>query len=417
MLRDPHDFSPEELLEKQLTEAYLEQDIAGVQEILRRPDTPNALKERMLTTALHDGNLAIVRCAFEEAKVELTPERGILLVFLACRSGNLDVVLYLSEKTAQLGLQRSDAYELVFSRFPAGAHAKAAEELLTRAQDKQDALNKMFYAAAKSQAFDVLPKLLDMGADPNPNGGTDIYLLLSRCPRPFFEKKDDYVALIAKYLDRFEDRGVLDTALIVAAFKIPDDTQYAETIQLLLDKGADPFGDHGKARRHIVAMLHTLGRSKEAAAWEMRFQQAQQRETAESRRQFDILFKEDFRTQDLRHEINADGDTGFTLAARARILDRVLAAACREGNAAVTADDILRENHRHQSAVSLALDRDELPVLLNPGYWPVADAGILRAVEKSLTDEQKQHAGLERLFAAHDQFALKRQANKFKVRL
>lgn len=417
MPSDTHDFSPEDLLEQQVNQAYLEKDYAQVQDLLKRDNFPNAIKDTMLTTALRDGNLPLVRFVVDEAKVELTPTRAIMLVFLACQAQKLDIVLYLSEKTASLGLERSDAYELVFSRFPAEKHAQAANELLDRATDKQDALNKMFYAAAASKAFGVLTHLLDLGADPNPNGGTDIYLLLTGYNYDFFKDKPKYLALMEKYLDKFEDRGVLDAALVVASFKIPDDTQYPEVIRMMLAKGADPFSGHNEAERHLAGTFRQLKREPEALQWEGTFSDARQKDIAEHRRQFDLLFGPDFRTQDLRQQVTPDGDTGFMLAAKAKVLDQVVAAAIREGNAQITAKDLTQSNDRNQSLLSLAIDRDDIAVLLEPAYWSKADTGILRTVAENLKDEQKPYVDLARLTSTLDQFTLKQQASRFKLRL
>ncbi len=416
MLDGAHDFSSEDLIEKQMTEAYLEQDYAVVQDMLRQKDMPDALKQRMLSTAVRDGNLPIVRCAVEEAGTQLTDVHAIMLVFLACQAQKLDIVLYLSEKTAELGLQRSDAYELVFSRFPKDKHETVAEELLNRASDKQDALNKMLYAAAASKAMDVIPKLLDMGADPNPNGGTDIYLLLAGYDRDYFLDRPKYIGLMEKYFDKFSDLSVLDPALTVAAFKIPDNTQYPEILHMMLKKGADPFAGHGEAETHICTMLNSLERFEESRDWHDAFTAARRAETAEARRQFGLLFGQDFRVADLRQTINEDGDTGFTLAARARMLGAVLTAAIREGHASLSADDILATNNRNQSALSMSVDRDDLPALLDPAYWSKADAGILRKVEDGLSAAQKTFVDLARLASSMDQYALKQQAVRFKLK-
>ena len=416
MLDDAQDFSPEDLLERQMTEAYLEQDYAVVQDMLRQKDVPDALKERMLSTAVRDGNLPIVRCAVEEAGTPLTDVRSIMLVFLACQAQKLDIVLYLSEKTAELGLQRSDAYELIFERFPEEKHDIVAEELLSRASDKQDALNKMLYAAAAAKAFGVIPKLLDMGADPNPNGGTDIYLLLANYDHDFFRDRQRYTGLMEKCLDKFDDLSVLDVALTVAAFKIPDDTQYPETIHMMLKKGADPFASHGEAETHICTMLNSLNRFDEARGWHDTFTAARHAETAEARRQFELLFKQDFRVADLRQTVNADGDTGFTLAARARLLDKVVEAARREGNAPLSASDITSKNNRNQSALSMSVDRDDMGALLDPAYWAKADAGILRKVEENLDKDHKPFVDMARLASAMDQYALKQKAARFKLK-
>ena len=416
MTVDAHDFSPEELLEKQLTQAYLEQDYAQVKDLLSQKDVPNALKDTTLTIALRDGNLPLVKFVIDEAKVELTPTRAIMLVFLACQAQKLDIVLYLSEKTAALGLERSDAYELVFSRFPAEKHAQAADELLVRATDKQDALNKMFYAAAVSKAFAVLPHLLDRGADPNPQGGTNIYLLLTAYDPAYFKDKEKYLGLMKKFFDRFEDRGVIDTALTVAAFKIPDDTQYPEVIRMMLDKGADPFLCHNEAERHLTSMFMQLNRFADADMWKQVFAEARQKDIEEHRRQFEILFGKDFRTQDLRQPATPEGDTGLMLAAKAKMLDQVVEAAIRDGKDQLTAQDLVQTNSRHQSVLSLAIDRDDAAALLAPAYWSKANPGIVRFVAENLTDDQKPFVDLPRLIATLDQHTLRQQAGRFKLK-
>lgn len=416
MPADTHDFSPEELLARQVEQAYLEKDYAQVQDLLKRPDFPNAVKDTVLTTALRDGNLPLVRYVVEDAGVELSPTRAIMLVFLACQSQNLDAVLYLSEKTAQLGLERSDAYELVFSRFPAEKHAAAADELLARAGDRQDALNKMLYAAAANKAFGVIPHLLDLGADVNPNGGTDIYLMLTAYDRDFFCDRPKYLDVMRRYFEKFDDLGVLDTALTVASFKIPDNTQYPEVIGMMLDKGADPFSGHCEAQRHIVDKFNLLNAPAAAATWQETFRTAQAKDVALHRHQFDTLFGGGFTMQDLRQTAAPGGDTGFMLAAKAKVLDRVVAEAIREGANALSVDDLTKRNDRNQSLLSLAADRDDIGVLIDPAYWSKAAPGIVNTVAGNLTDEQKPFVDLPRLSSTLTQYALKQQAAKFKLK-
>jgi hypothetical protein len=416
MPSEAHDLSPEDLLERQVTQAYLEQDYAQVQDMLKQKNFPNAVKDTVLTTALRDGNLPLVKFVIDEANVELTDTRALMLVFLACQKQKLDIVLYLSEKTAQLGLERSDAYELVFSRFPQDKHEQAADELLARASDKQDALNKMLYAAAASKAFGVIPHLLDRGADPNAHGGTDIYLLLTAYDRDFFDDRAKYLGVMQKYLDKFEDKAVLDVALTVACFKIPDGTQYPEVIRMLLDKEADPFSGHGEAKRYLTNLFGQLRRDGDVRAWDGVFGAAQAKDIALHRHQFDVLFGPGFKTQDLRQLATPDGDTGFMLAAKARVLDQVVAAAIREGTAPLTAQDLLQKNARNQSLLSLAIDRDDTGLLLDPAYWSKAAPGILRTVAESLAPEQKPFVDLARLTSALDQFTLRQQASKFRLK-
>ncbi|TAL39608.1 MAG: hypothetical protein EPN97_01965 [Alphaproteobacteria bacterium] len=416
MQTDAHDFSPEELLEKQLREAYLEHDFAQVQDLLRQKDFPNELKGSVLATALRDGNLPMVKFVIEEAKVDLTAESSIMLVFLACQAQKLDIVLYLSEKTAELGLERSDAYELVFSRFPAEKHAVAVDELLTRAGDRQDALNKMLYAAAASKTFDVIPHLLGLGADPNAQGGTVIYLLTTAYDHDFFKDRGKYLGLMKQYLEKFEDRGVLDTALTVVSFKVPDNTQYPETVRLLLDKGADPFSGHAEACRHLSEKFRQLDRADNAEVWEGVFRVAQEKDVAAYRGQFETLFKNDFRVADLLAPVTEDGDTGLMLAAKGKVLDKVVAAAVAEGTTLITAQRLLEKNARNQSLLSLALDRGDMEALFEPSYWSKADRDILRSVAQNLTEEQRPWVDLPRLSSRLDQFNLKQQAVRFKLR-
>ncbi|MEZ0226509.1 MAG: hypothetical protein ACAH83_18275 [Alphaproteobacteria bacterium] len=416
MTTDAHDFSPEELLEKQVREAYLEHDFRQVQDLLRQKDFPNAVKDTVLATAVRGGNLPMVKFVMEESKVELTDTRSLMLVFLACQAQQLDIVLYLSEKTAELGLERSDAYELVFSRFPAEKHAAAVDELLNRASDRQDALNKMLYAAAASKAFGVIPRLLDLGADPNAQAGTVIYLLTTGYDRDYFNDREKYLGLMKKYLDRFEDRGVLDTALTVVSFKVPDNTQYPETVRLLLEKGADPFTCHAEAGNHLSEKFRQLNRPQDAELWDDVFKKAQETSIAAYRGQFETLFRNDFRVADLLAPVNEDGDTGLMLAAKGKILDKVVAAAVSEGSTLITAQKLLEKNERNQSVLSLTLDRGDAETLLDPAYWAKADSGVLRAVEQSLTDEQKPWIDLFRLTSRFDQYRLKQQAPRLKLR-
>ncbi|HEX2753562.1 MAG TPA: hypothetical protein VHP34_10760, partial [Alphaproteobacteria bacterium] len=147
--------------------------------------------------------------------------------------------------------------------------------------------------------------------------------------------------------------------------------------------------------------------------WKNYLGNAQENYTAKYNAQFDEKFANGFSIEDLQKTVNAAGDTGLTLAARARRADAVLDVAVKDGGLTLAA--MFNQTAGEKSTVSLAIDRGDLAQWIRPSYWLKQDPHILKAIEEKLTEEQRKWAELDVLAAKIDQHKLKQGAGRFKL--
>jgi hypothetical protein len=399
------DLTQDELLGERIDAALRDGDDGRLRgklaALLSETGVSEAGKDAALRRALESGRAAAVRCVFEVAKPALSDLSCICLVSEACKRQHFEVALYLCEKTAELGLDRVDGFALIFGRFPPDRHEAAVRRLLDYAADKQDALDKLLLAAADEKALGVIPLLLGLGADPNAANGAGLALLARAHPPEDKADKQTYLALLDAYLGKFQVFAALDAALPMAAGEIAAGKQYPEVALKLLDKGADPWKDGAAAAQ----ILKQQGAAPPAGtSWQELFAEAREKDTAAAQRVFEALYPASPNIEQLRRAA-VGGETGLTLAGRARLYDRL-------DMSGLTIDDLAQPSARGVSALSLALDRGDLKALLDPARWTKDD---LRAAESRLTPAEAQRADLPGLTALFNRHKLKEKVREFRL--
>jgi hypothetical protein len=439
-LTDTHDFTPDEWLARQLRAALLEKDYAQVKSLMRARPLGNDFKGGVLDAAVQLNAPEIVRFIFEEEKIALSPETGMMFLLQAGKEKHREVALCLCEKLAtDLGLTRSDPYTLLLEKFPAEDHAALTRDLLAETADRQDALDKMLLAAAAAKSFSLIPALLDEGADVNADPATVLYTLLKNFPPPGRADDDDaqkqetlaaqavYDAALQKYLAAgFDDKATLDTALVVAAMQFAEDRQSETAVTALLAAGADAFGNAREAEQIMVQkftappekILSAAARAEETAQtekWRGVFAKAQAAEISGNGALFQTLFGQDYRPADLLAPVGEDGDTGLMIAAKAGMLGQVIARAAALGDTAITLAQMTETNARHQSCLSLAADRGNLAAVMQPAYWLKQEPALLEKLESLLTQGQKQAVDMQQIKSGIRQAQLAQKASRLRL--
>lgn len=398
--------------------AVLEEDTPRAMDMMRGYQFDETFRNDILggVMGLAD-DVDFVRFLIEEMETEVTATRCIFLLNAACRKNLQQTAVYLVEKALAENVSAEDCYQRIFANFPPKEAAEIAVTLAEKTPDRDAALTDMMLQAAMAKSYETLGTLVDAGAKAGAH--TPVILLgLSMCEnKALYEDKDSYLTLFEKVLQTAtaENLAVIDLMVPVVAYKIPDGQQYPEMLDMLLAAGADPFAMKCEAQRSLVRAFNAQNRTEKADHWEAYFQQAQDSYTRQYREIFDEKFGDGFKIEDLLKSATDEGDTGLTLAARARRLDVVLAAAVQQKTAALTLDTIFNQAARRRSALTLAIDRHDLAALIQPAYWLQHDARIIQSLESRLTDEQKKGVDLDALSAKVDQYRLKQQAGRFKL--
>ncbi|MBI1215711.1 MAG: hypothetical protein GC185_07830 [Alphaproteobacteria bacterium] len=428
MTADTHDFSPEEQLERKLRAAMLEKDYPRAKELMRGQAMTNDFKGAVLNTAVQLNAPDIVRFVFEEEKVEMQPETGMMFLLDASKQKHRDVALYLCEQLATgLGLVRSDPYMLLLDKFPAEEHEDLVEGLLETTADRQDALDKMLFAAAETKNFALIPALIDKGADVNADSATVLYTLFKGFPKDDAARLAAYEAALDEYLSpAFEDRATLDTALVVAAMQFAEGGQSEKAVEKMLALGADPCGNAQEAEKIMVSVFTPAPDAvldkpalavldEQAQKWRDAFKTARDEEAARNAALFETLYGDDYRPADLLAPAGDDGDTGLMIAAKAKRLGAVISRARKTKDAHITLGDLAKTNERQQSCLSLAVDRGDLAAVLNPAYWLKQEPELLQKLDALLTGPQKQAADMPRITAHVRQEKLVQKASRLRL--
>lgn len=403
-----------DLLEKQVRDAFAERNYANVILAIKDKDLPNDFKGSILQEAVEAGSLLVARHIYERAKVELTPEQGMMLLLKSSNKQDIPLSVYLTEKNAENGVIRSDSYAIVFNKFPEGDHESIVNDLYEKAADKQDAANAMLYVAATDRKFTAMPRMLDLGANPTSFNDRVMLNLLTGVPPQVFDNKEFYLSVMDKYLSALDEGGIMnDVALGLATGFAVSGLQYPETVALFLDHGADPWMGHRLAETQWEKKEDK--QESDAVLSHERFQTAREEITRKARHEFDTLFGKDFRLADLRQKLNEQGDTGFILAARARVLPQVMQAALKEGPGSLTAADLTHHNEDGYSLLTHAIDRDDAKQVLDAGYWAKTDKEIVVHLQEKTSDQQKEYLDIQAFSAALARQNLKPSGNRFKL--
>lgn len=396
---NPSRSSPE-ALERQLREAFLDNDYAKVKQITTAPGCPNHIKGSALQGAVAQGSLMMVRIIMDSAKPALSPEQALLLLIGAAGKQQAEISAYLCEKNISYGVARGDSYAVVFSKFP--ADKMPVDALLAATPDKQVALDTMLRAAAGEKKFAVMGDLIDRGAKLG-EAGADILakITIAVSHDPFYQRKDDYLALVEKCASITPGGYLTDCFAGVSGMMASANMQYTETPEIFLRHGADPF--YGLKSTSLDQHL------PEGSPLRAIFGRFAESYTAQQRNTFRDLFGDAFTVADLRREIDAEGTTGLMLAAKARQLPEVMQ---KDG---LTSQDLLHMNQRQQSLALLAAQRGDGAALLDAGYWRRAEPSIIDTLQKELPDGVKQQLDFSGFAAALDRMALREQAVRFKL--
>lgn len=414
----PHGKIADDALQSAVRLALLEEDTPRAMEMMRGYQFDETFRNEILSGVMGlADDVKFVRFLIEEMETEVTATRYIFLLNAACRKNLQQTAVYLVEKARAENVSAEDCYRRIFSNFPPKEAAEIAVTLADKTPDRDAALTEMLLEASLAKSYETLGALIDAGAKPAQH--TPIILLaLTMCENiELYEDKDRYLSLFSKVLETTtaENLSTLDIMVPVIAYKIPDELQYPEMLDMLLQAGADPFAMKAEAKRSLTEVFNTQNRPEDADKWDSYFQEAQENYTRTYRDMFDAKFGDGFKVEDLLKTATDEGDTGLTLAARARRLDVVMAAAVTQKTTAVTLDVIFNQTARKQSALSIAIDRHDLATLIQPAYWVPQDANIIQSLENRLTDEQKKWADMETVSAKIDQYRLKQQAGRFKL--
>lgn len=97
---------------------------------------------------------------------------------------------------------------------------------------------------------------------------------------------------------------------------------------------------------------------------------------------FEERFGADFTLDDLKVEIDETGMTGFMLAARGGVFDRVAAAALK-GARGLEAEDLLRKDEDDKTAVDALIENGGLESAFNPRLWAGREDGLQQVFNAS----------------------------------
>lgn len=403
-------------LEIAVRQAVLEEDTARAMHLMRGHGFTEDFRNDILggVMGLAD-DVHFVRFLIEEMETETTATRCVFLLNAACRQNLADTTVYLVERALAENISREDCYSRIFANFtPAGA-CDVAQKIADKADDRTAAMTEALHQAALAKSYAAMGALVDGGAVAGRHMPMVLLSLMMCQDEAFYNDKEQYLETFRKVLHTATplNRAALDITLPVAAYKIPDAAQYPEVLKMLVEAGADPFAMKGEAARALTQTFNARGNFAAEEEWKAYFDAAQERYTAQNSAAFDAVFDKGFTIEDLLKPVNEAGDTGLTLAVRARRADAVLDVAHQTGDLSLA--DMFNETSTKQSALSLAIDRGDLAPWMRPAYWLQQDALILQTVEGKLTDEQKKWADLDFLAAKIDQYKLKQSAARFKL--
>lgn len=403
-------------LETAVRQAVLEQDTARAMHLMRGRGFTEDFRNDILSGVMGlADDVHFVRFLIEEMETETTATRCVFLLNAACRKNLTDTTVYLVERALAEDISREDCYNRIFSNFsPAGACA-VAQKIADKADDRAAAMTEALHQAALAKAYPAIGALVDAGAVAGQHMPMVLLSVMMCQDEAFYNDKEKYLETLHKVLQTATplNRAALDLTLPVVAYKVPDDAQYPEVLDMLLDAGADPFAMKAEAARALTQTFNDRGDFAAEENWQNYFAAAQEKYTANYGAAFDAVFGKGFTITDLLKPVNDAGDTGLTLAARARRADTVLDVAAKTGG--LTLADMFNEISTKQSAMSIAIDRGDLAQWIRPAYWFKQEAQVLQTIESKLTDEQKKWADLDLLAAKMDQHKLKQTAARFKL--
>lgn len=400
-------------LEETVREEFDKKAYANVVGILRGYALPPLFCQSLFKMALAANADSVARCLLDEKLV--TPSGRELLDAATEAAGRkfTGLCIHLALEAGRLGEDRTTAWVPLLSAVSANDQdltaARLYNDLLAARVPRQDALDETFWAAVQAKAHLSFNPLLDKGASPNAGGGLALLYLVVDPPEALYKNHADYDALLKKMFDKgYDDACMLDMLGTIAAQRFVEGRQRKETLRLLFDRGADPWHCAREAEKLLEDYYATRGDDANMLRWASYFDDKRTAEAVQAQKEFETLFGHDFRPADLLRQ-EGEADTGLMLAARARLLQKVLPRL--EG--VLAPEDLVRENARHQSLLGLAADRGDAAQLFTAALWRGREKEALETAKAylSITPERLPAGGFEALEAAVTRSTVVRNRN------
>src|SRR5690606_24814075 len=158
------------------------------------------------------------------------------------------------EKALAENVSKADCYGRIVSSFPPKEAAEIAVTLADKTPDRAAALAEMMHQAILEKSYETLGTLIDAGATMGKHAPLMIIALAVCEDENLYNDKDKYLSLFKKVLQTAtpQDLSTLDFMQSVIAYKIPDNAQYPEIMDMLLAAGADPFARQAEAHRSLT---------------------------------------------------------------------------------------------------------------------------------------------------------------------
>lgn len=407
--------SEKDALQSALRQAVLENDPARIETLLDGQKLDDDFHMELIGGVIAAGDHApLIKRLVQEAGDKIAPTGLMNFLASAARQGHRETAAYFVEKCLEANVPHSDCVNRVTQNAPPEKIGAVAVRISQDAEDGKRVLSEFMLFSATAKKYDALGALADAGATMGGHGSVILMMMLNEQIETFadIDQKPTYFALMDKLISKAcDDKNGLDLLLPLVAYKMTAGTSDPSFMDSLTRAGADPFYMGAEAYRHLSQTYLQNGQPQRADHWKTWFDDRQSEYTNACRQQFDMLFGQDFRVQDLLRTETENGENGLMLAARARRIPELLRAAEKTGDLDIAA--LLAENKHKQSLLSLTIDRGDVAVLLKPAYWSRFDTDMVSLLERKLGDDQKKWMDMDAITAQFDHFYLESMAKKW----
>ncbi len=370
----------------------------------------------LLSLAVIKSADAIIRCLFDDKGLKVDKDLLLPAVEVTAQNHQTLTAFYLSARAAEAGASLVECWGKILRHAVSNDLDLIITRVVGAAKDQRLALNNLFEAAMLAKTYTILPKLLERGADPNTGGGLALAHIVGDPPRQFYQQQKEYNALLTALFDHgYNDMQLADDMLTVAAQKMIDGGQRAETVVLLLEKGADAKANGSEALNVITKHYEGLNDDETAGLWRDIFDEAHKAQVEAEKRRFAGFFGGKYCVYDLLQPLG-HGETGLMVAAKAGMLKDVLDDASASEKEMIVMEDLTALNDRQQSVLGIAADSGQLKSLLRPDHWRGREKQVLETAFAHLSEQRLSGGGWQDLQAFHTRSIIVSGANrKFKL--
>lgn len=402
-------------LQSALRQAVLENDPARIEELLDGQTLDEDFRLELIGGIVAAGDhAALVKRLVQDAGENITPTALVTFLSSAARQAHSETAAYLVNQCTAADIPRSDCVSRVAQNTPSYKIGEMATRIAADTDDSKQTLADFMLFVTTAKKFDALAELADAGATMRGHSSIILMMALNAQTEEFAdgEQKPAYNDLMDKLINRAcDDKDALDLLLPLVAYKVPDGMTDPAFMESVTKAGADPFYMGAEARRFLIQAYTQKDKPQTADQWQNWFDDRQREYTNAQRHQFDTLFGQDFRVQDLLRTETENGENGLMLAARARRIPELMRAAEKTGDLDVAA--LLQENAHKQSLLTLAIDRGDAAALLKPSYWSAKGVDMLSVLDKHLSDDQKKWIDMDGICAQIDHHMLQKMAQNW----